>query len=230
MTTEQENLWTTVGTSPDFVAQSDIDHVLAFNKAYPGDVSLDLSMPPDPWLGCWDAPVVMLQMNPSVGAGDIEAYARADVRALNRRNLIDEAGRLPHYWLDPQVSDTYAGRWWSSRLRPLTAELGVATVARRLLVLEFHGYHAPRHQPLPVTLPTQRLAFDLLAGAIQRDAIIVMNRALKAWQVAVPALGSHKRVVIGKNPRTSHLSPACLGQSGFDLVRSALASSTAESG
>lgn len=218
-----ENPWATVPDEAPFVPPCDRLHVEAFNDAYPDqDVRLAVELPPDPWLGLWEAPVVMLQMNPSVGPGDDETYARPEVRFLNRYNLIKEPGDIPHYWLDPSVEDTYAGRWWQRTMRHLIDATGIAPVRNGVLVLEFHGYHAPRHQALPVTLPTQAFGFELLRAALSRDAVVIMNRALRPWRIAVPELGSHRRVVLGTNPRASNLSPGCLGPDGFELVVEAI--------
>lgn len=213
----ESNPWRTVRHDPPFVALADQPHIEVFVEAYEKDWKLDTTVPPDPWLGCWDAPVVLLQMNPSLGHGDDTAYTRHDVRSLNRRNLIDEAGTLPHYWLDPALSALYAGRWWNSRLAALIRECGLDAVRERLLVLEFHGYHASKHAPLPITLDSQRFTFSLLEDALERGAVVVMNRALLPWKVAVPALNRHPAVVLGKSPRNSYITPGCLSRGVEDF-------------
>jgi len=95
-------------------------------------------------------------------------------------------------------------------------------LARRVLSVEFHGYHSQDWAALPVTLPSQWYGFNLVARAIQRGAIIVVLRGGKDWDVAIPGLHGYPRRFSTNTVRSASVSPGNLPQGVFDLVIDAI--------
>ncbi|WP_052868676.1 hypothetical protein [Streptomyces niger] len=88
--------------------------------------------------------------------------------------------------------------------------------------MRFHGYHSEAWRILPVTLPSQAFTFDLVRQAIRRDAVIVLGRVATAWQVAVPELITHQRVVRPRSLRNAALSAGNFTSPDFQQITRAL--------
>lgn len=206
---------------PEFVLPADEPYIRAFHRHEPPERQFRLDLPPDPWLGRWDAPVVVLLQNPSLSDDDRPVFERPEVRAANRRNLAEEAGQVPHYWLDDSLSDTYSGRWWRRTLGRLVSRFGAAHVAMSVLAVEMYGYRTRAFGALPVTLPSQQYALRLVANAISRQATIVLPRAAPLWEVTYPELDGYRRLIHGRS-RNAVLSADNLDHGGFQEIVSAI--------
>jgi len=218
-----DNPWVELPTTSPFVLPDDAPYVRAFHRHEPEQRHFRLDLPPDPWLGCWDAPVVLLLQNPSFNDADTAVFARQDVHEANRRNMIEEAGGRPHYWLDEEFGDTYSGVWWRNTLSKLIADIGTRETARAVLVVEMYGYRTRTFRALPVTIPSQRFALDLVDDAIRRDAMIVLPRAASLWEVACPALLDYPHMLHGRS-RNAIVSVGNLEPGGYDRVLRAIGS------
>jgi hypothetical protein len=137
------------------------------------------------------------------------------------------AGLLPQFHGTPAYKS-----WAGDRLKDLVYATGdnPGRLARQILVVEFHGYHArsyKRIQPLPPKqyLPSQRYGFHLVERAINRDALIVIptKRGATEWERAIAPLTSYRKQVRKlKSIRSQRLSTATLGADGFRRVVQAL--------
>jgi hypothetical protein len=110
--------------------------------------------------------------------------------AALRANLADDpVGHIQPYLTDA-FADTAGGQWGRWCMHAVMAQSGISyeDLARRVLSVEFHGYHSQDWAALPVTLPSQWYGFDLVTRAIERGAIIVVLRGGTDWDVAVPNL------------------------------------------
>lgn len=82
------NPWAGLGSSPPYVTAEDEPYIEAWNRlpAVAGSpFRLHLDLPPEPFVGPHDAPLVVLSANPSWAAGDAEIYQRPEqLNALPR--------------------------------------------------------------------------------------------------------------------------------------------------
>jgi hypothetical protein len=223
--TETRNPWRGLDSSTPYVTADDEPYVMAWNDSLPegkdSPFFLDLGLPPEPFLGSHDAPVVVLSANPGHAPDDAAAYQR--IGASGRLAEIAGEGGAPLRWVADDVRGTPGGKWWRKTLGALNkAGYGFDELARCVLDVEFHGYHSARWHAFPVTLPSQRFGFGLVEQAITRDAVIVLTRAEREWKVAVPGLAGHGRLIRAKSWQTSSLSPGNLGPEGFRLVTDAI--------
>jgi hypothetical protein len=85
-------------------------------------------------------------------------------------------------------------------------------LASRVLAVEFHRYHSRNWQALPVTLRSQQFGFELVDAAVGRGAVVVVLRAWREWQVAVPSLGSYPGVLHVSSHRRALVSKGNLKQ------------------
>jgi hypothetical protein len=135
-------------------------------------------------------------------------------------NLGDDDDLHVHSYLTEAFAATAGGRWWRKTLRAVmeVAHLRSEDLAQRVLAVEFHGYHSQDWAALPVTLPSQWFAFDLVKEAVERDAVVVVLRGRRDWEVAVPSLRGYPHALKTNSVQSSAVSPGNLGQEGFDEV------------
>ena len=182
------NPWISLPPSADYVTEEDGPYIEEWNKIpirHP-QYRIDLRLPPEPFLGYHDAPLVVLSANPGLAPGDYEAYQR--VGAADRLAELAKDGGGPFRWLAEDVKHTPGGKWWRRCLGGLVNKgLGFAELADLILAVEFHGYHASKWAPLPVTLPSQPFGFSLVKQAMDWGAVIVVTRPTVsgAWQCQV---------------------------------------------
>jgi len=213
------NPWQDVPVEPPYLLPADRPYVESFNRHVTLAYRLDVRLLPEPFLGSRGAPLVVLNLNPGIAGSEYRVHNWPAYSRALRANL--GADRRGHHQvnLDPAFAKTPGGRWSRKCFKAvIAAGVNHADLARRVLLVEFHGYHARSWRPIPVTLPSQRYGFWLVEQAMNRGATIIPMRGVRDWEVAVPHLGSYKRRVGIRNPRSATISPANCGQRGFDLV------------
>jgi hypothetical protein len=106
----------------------------------------------------------------------------------------------------------------SSRVRRPRPE----RLARKILSVEFHGYHSPQWRPIGFTLPSQHYSFWLVQQAMARGATVVIMRGQRDWEVSVPGLQDYERLVIPHSFRSPAISEGNCGRDGFERIVAAL--------
>jgi hypothetical protein len=229
-----KNPWLALPRRPPFVLPADRAAVLAFNGTTTSSTRLRLGLLPTPFLGNpGTARVLVLQLNPGFEDSDTRLNRRHDFVVAARANLRHKRTKYPTFTLDPRWKSSAGGRWLRQRLCKLLAavdddpESAELKVAHRLMIVDFHGYHARRYQQIPVTLPSQNYSFELVRRAIAYGHPVVLARGERQWKVAVPELESYEWAFTMSNPRSTYVTPACLGggrtgDSGFNLIVDAI--------
>ena len=211
--------------TPPFVIPADATHIDAFNKTLsPSDAPccIDLSIPPEPWMGLHSSIVVLLLCNPGMEPQDYEVSRRPEVASALKANLTVPGG-APMLWLADEVADTPGGRWWRRTTWGMLEQgLDYSDIARRLLVVQFHAYHSVKWSCPPFTLPSQHAGFALVESAIDRGATIVLSRGAKPWKVAVPRLLEYPCLLSTRSVRNASLSARNIGDEGFQMIAQAL--------
>lgn len=230
MAAGDNNPWASTPTHADFVLPEDEPYIRAFNDTFAKadrDHRIDLSLPPEPFQGFHDAPLVLLFANPGRSARTAsEPSAERTLKELTRANLVTPGG-VPYYLLDERVESTPGGEWTRRCLGGLL-KLGhtYEDLSRLVMAVEFHGYHSAKWAAPPVTLPSQHFGFDLVRSAMNRGATIVVARARRYWYVAVPGLASYKGIITTHTQRSSNISEGNLGEEGFAKVEKCLVAAT----
>ncbi|MFF3075264.1 hypothetical protein [Kitasatospora sp. NPDC057936] len=222
-----QNPWERLGPRQPYAFPEDLPYLLAFNDAlrehHKPRYGLDLSLPPEPFLGPHDAPLVVLLANPGRDDDDPAAYARPGVTERSLANAASPAG-TPHHFLTHDAGGHPGSTWWRRKLKDLLS-LGHSydELAHRVLAVQLHGYHSRRWRRLPKALPSQPFAFGLVRQAIERKAVIVMGRCTADWHRAVPELATYEHVARQRSVRTATVSRGNLDPSDFEKVAGALA-------
>ena len=214
-----ENPWERVPDSAPFLLEVDALIIERFNRRARMDVRVQVDLPPEPFLGQPDAPVVLLNLNPGWEEGDPGGHDRPDFAQAARHNLHHRPTEYPFFLLDPRFEATGGGRWWRTKLRRPIEDAGLAAVARGLLVVEFFPYHSSRYGYSGPVLPSQRYGFHLVERAMARDALVVRMRGERHWLDAVPSLGSYRRLYRLRNVQNVAMSLANCPDGYHELIR-----------
>lgn len=214
----QANPWNALPETSPYLLPVDRPHVEAFNRHVNARYQLDGNLVPQPFLGDPQAPLVVLGRDPDIVGGH-EAGPYADAI---RANLRLESTAYSHPALLPRFAQTRNAGWWRRCLGSVL-DLGHSpeSVARQVLSVEFRGYHSEKWRLFP-TLPSQHFGFSLVEAAVERGATIVIMRARRDWEVAVPGLSDYRSLVVLNSWRNSAISPGNCGPEGFGRVLSAL--------
>jgi len=203
------NPWKELPEHPEYVLPEDAPHIRRFNEAASLGHMYDLSLLPEPYFGRPDAPVILLALNPGRGGDDAVTHARSDFQASARRSLSHTLTPNPYLHLH-QDESTPGGRWWRRIAGALIREAGLAKVGHGLFCVQFVAYHSESFGSPRLRLPSQQYSFDLVRGALERGAEVVVMRSRKLWDAAIPELSRYKRLHVLRNPRNPSLSPGNL--------------------
>jgi hypothetical protein len=216
------NPWLALPQAPAFVLESDRPYLDAYNHTLDeGDrlhrITFDL--PPEPFLGLHNAPVVILSCNPAYSVGAVEQYEVPGFTEASMANLLTPGG-TPIYPLQERFKDTAGGQWWRRRFKGLVGDgtNGYEELASLILSVEFHGYWSPNWNSIAVTLPSQPYGFGLVEAAVEREAVIILTRAKRHWMQAVPSLIGYENLVTTRSQRTAVISKGNLSEGGHAMV------------
>ena len=219
------NPWPDLPEQPEYVLDVDRRYLDAYNALLSDDDPrrINFTVPPEPFLGLHDAPVVVLSCNPAFSDGAVDQFTVPGFMDGALANLRTPGGAAI-YPLEDRFSATPGGKWWRKRLKGLLAggEDSFEQLARRILSVEFHGYWSPNWEAPLVTLPSQPYSFGLVEAAIQRNAIIILTRARRHWMQAVPDLIGYENLLTTNTQRSAVLSKGNLGEVGHQMVIEAL--------
>ena len=180
-------------------------------------------MLPEPFIGLPEAPVVLLNLNPGFGPGDLEVHQRDGFRNVLRQNLVHGPLEYPFYFLDPTLAETPGARWWAGKLRWLLEQFEPKELARSIFCVEYFPYHSRRFRGARrLRLDSQQYGFELVRRAVARGAVVVVMRSGTRWIKEVPQLGGYAQAWTLHTPKNVVLSPGNFDAGGFDAVVSAI--------
>lgn len=114
------NPWLSLPEEQPFVLPSDASQLIAYSE-HPSDTAYRLHLPPLPFQGRPDAPIVVLGLNPGYAESDENYHTAPYFVETNFRNYRhDPTLPYPLFFLDPAIEGgaTEAGqRWWHRRLK-----------------------------------------------------------------------------------------------------------------
>ncbi|HYU20716.1 MAG TPA: hypothetical protein VEQ11_18675 [Chloroflexota bacterium] len=213
-----QNPWKRAPRSAPFLLEEDRPLVEAFNRRARPDYAVHTELTPEPFLGRPDAPVVLLNLNPSWVEGDLGGHDRPDFALAARDNLLHVPSDYPFFLLAPRFEATGGGQWWRARLRWPIEDVGLAAVAQGLFVAEFFPYHSTKGYHGP-RLPSQGYSFHLVERAMDRNALILLLRSERLWFNTIPSLRSYGRLYRLRSVQGVWISPANCPQGYSPLLR-----------
>ncbi|WP_223651231.1 hypothetical protein [Hymenobacter psoromatis] len=185
--------------------------------ANPSDTAYHLDLPPLPFQGRADAPIVLLGLNPGYSEANDEIWHKTpEFLEINQRNYRhDSTAEYPLFFLDPNIeggSLNGGQNWWHRRLKPLRkAGYDDKLLARAFLSVQYVPYRSKSYKHNRKALESQKYGFDLVRQAVKRGALIIGLRSAKLWKEAVKELEGYERFCQLTNPRYPVLSEKQLG-------------------
>jgi hypothetical protein len=217
-----ENPWEKLLKIKPFVVADDWYCLEKYNQKYDAGVhKLELDVLPEPFIGNIDAPVYLLNLNPGYDESDIYWHAHEKFRASILSNLLHEKLSYPFYFLNPEFNESSGSDWWTKRLRILTSDVGLSTVANKIFCVEFFPYHSIKYKEMPKSITkelliTQEYSIKLVRDAITMGKTIIIMRSKSKWLQYVPELKIHNRVFELKNYQRTYVTPGNLAE--YDII------------
>ncbi|MGE4073887.1 MAG: hypothetical protein AB7E72_22170 [Lysobacterales bacterium] len=215
------NPWTAIPDRAPFVLAEDRPFVDAYNSLLDKDdkkagYRINTDYTPEPRLGPIDAPVLILQANPSYAPG-----------AEQGREAISRELRSVRDPLHPHLGAQQEATWWPQVLKQLIKATSAEQVARGICSVEFFPYRSLGFGHGHIRLPSQQYTFDLVRRALSMERIIIVTRRAHTWFGAIPELaqlgpGHKARVFHTRNPQRTFISPGNLPEGAFDQVVAAI--------
>lgn len=218
------NPWFALPQEAPFVLEIDREAVDLFNATTRDqpDYQLHTELMPEPYLGDpVNAPVILLNLNPGYSEEDVEFYADLSRRRACRDNLEHKSAQYPFFFLHPDFPDCCGTKWWRGKLKQLIAETSVEQVAQNICCIEYFPYHSRRFKSGKLTLESQHYSFELVRKAVDARKIIVMMRARRYWEEAVPALKTYDYYHL-RSAQNVSITRGNISDGGFDLIKEAL--------
>lgn len=219
-----KNPWLDLPQAPPYVLSADEAPLNAFNRGVQRHYFYDTSLLPEPYFGRFDAPVVVLNLNPGWSPEDAQVHAQPAFAKLCRSSLGHTLKPYPFLHLRPSAT-TPGAKWWRSRTRALSEEVGFDSVALNLACVQFMPYHSIKFSRKRHQFESQNYGFHLVKQAMKRGAEIIIMRGKDLWFAAIPELASYPRLHQASNPRSPYLSVGNL-KSAYAIVCQRLQSGT----
>jgi hypothetical protein len=198
--------------------------IQVFNRRAAPRFKIYLNLVPEPFFGPFEAPAVVLLLNPGVSREDAKAHVSPKLQRLLLENLHRNDSEMPHVHLTPGASHPGA-KWWTTAVSGLP-DSARTHVARSLLAVQYFPYHSQSFAHGAVRLPSQEFGFALVRHAMSRAAAIVLARGRDYWLGAIPELDAYPRRIDPSNVRRFSLSRGNL-KARFDTLCQAIESSNA---
>jgi hypothetical protein len=213
------NPWLALPEQKPFVLPDDAPHLEDYSKNA-GDTAYHLYLPPLPFQGRSDAPIVLLGLNPGYKEADKDNHSTPEFLETNFRNYRhDPTLEYPLFFLDPKLDGDAGQKWWHQRLKPLRHHYNDdKLLARAIISVQYLPYRSKTYKHSRELLESQKYGFELVRYAINRGALIIGLRSKKLWEEAVPELGNYTRFYQLSNPRNPVLSEQQLGEEGYQKL------------
>lgn len=189
-------------------------------------------LPPLPFQGNPNAPVVLLGLNPGYAESDEQNHLTPAFLEANWRNYKhDTSADYPFFFLDPQYASDAGQTWWHKRLSHLRrdskhhGEFSDEHLAKSLLSVQYFPYRSSGYRSASVA--SQQYGFDLVKKAMARGALIVLLRSWSLWRKAIPELESYPNLLRTSSSLQPVLSRKQLGDASWEKLLAALRTSTA---
>lgn len=193
--------------------------------------NFELKLLPEPYIGNHDAPIYLLNLNPSVEdlmcLPDPEEIKPLQARLKshmicnylfyeNKNEWIkcDEYLKFKFYHLDPEYKYFQGFWWWYRKLKKLLEGMqkdnklydSFKIAANSLFNVEYMPYHSKKYINIWCRLPSQEFNFGLVETALKEDKIIIIMKGKEQWTQAIPGLEGHSKVYTLNSPQNSVIS------------------------
>lgn len=189
-----DNPWLQI-TKDDFIPDVDKDKVKDFDdRRRVEHTKIHMELPPEPYAGRKDAPVVLLALRPSYHPLDhIYMCDNADFAASMQRTRAFEKQDYPFYHLNEKYPENPGLKFWEKRLKAPIKKLGYRACSQGFLLLQLFPYKTKAKINGKKLSSSFSFTCTLLQKAIERNAIIIPMYGRKKWEENISKLSSYER-------------------------------------
>ena len=127
------NPWLALSQQKPFVLPQDAPRIEVYAEN-PSLTAYRLHLPPLPFPGRPDAPIVLLGLNPGYKEADEDNHSTAEFIKTNFRNYRHNPTlEYPLFFLDPKLREDAGQKWWHQRLKPLREQFDDKLLAQAIL-------------------------------------------------------------------------------------------------
>jgi hypothetical protein len=220
-----ENPWLKLPSQSPYVLEIDRVSISQYNQLHGEDRKININSVPEPFIGNPEsAKLILLSLNPGDSKHDVKAHLDDEFKKAMFHTLHRESQDWPFYSLNPAFSWTGAGKWWAPRTRELqlSAGLDYATLAKRLLVIEWFPYHSKKSAlPTNPVCESQKYSFQLAKEMLEKKRLVVGMRSRNHWAEVDERF---REAPFLKNPQCGYVSRGNTEGDLFDRMVEALKS------
>lgn len=221
-----DNPWLRLPEKQPFVLPEDEELVSKFNARRKKQNKIPVELPPEPYAGRKDAPVVLLTRHPSYHPLDhIYMCENADFAASMQRTRAFEKQDYPFYHLNENYRGNPGLAFWEDKLKAPIKELGHRTCSQGFLLLQLFPYKTNAETKDKI-FPSFEFTRTLLLDAIKRNAIIIQMYAKREWNNYVIELNTYKKRFSCLSQANMDITPGNLPKGVYKQIIAAISENT----
>lgn len=187
----------------NLILSEEKDVIQQFNEYTSEEFKIHTEIMPAPFMGnVHNASIVILMLNPGYDPKEEKRGFYSEYKHFWKNEIqhISSIPHLPLFCLDERYCEY--SPYWNDKLKPIISTVGKDKVAKNICKIQFFPYHSKKYKSIPKRilkngkfenyLPSQEYNFQLVRKAIDRNAIIVIPRAIKVWEEAIPELKNYE--------------------------------------
>jgi hypothetical protein len=195
----------------EFILEADRKLIFDFNKKSKAKYKFHPECLPEPFVGRYNAPVVLLNLNPKFVNSDTTSQTESPFAKLCRANWVHQNAKYPFYYLHPDLKTHPGSEWWRKKLGEFMDVGSDEHLSRKIFAIEFCAYPSKNSSNLSqLCMAGDKYRNRLVKDAMKRKAIIIIMQGASHWYNALPKLKTYKKTFELKNPQNSHIKGASL--------------------
>jgi len=204
----------------------DAQCIYDYNNKYNSlEFEIHYELPPEPYLGNINAPIVLLALNPGYSGTDykfmIDNHSFSESMKKTRLQIKQ---KYPFYHLNPKFQDNPGLLYWNNKFKHILNIYTAEQVANSILLLEYFPYKSKSFKICKETkfIPSHEYARFLLKRAMDRKALVICLRSRKYWIDSLPELENYSELYFCNSPRNPILSINNIGESAYNKLITAI--------
>jgi len=182
-----------------YVLEEDAEIIKNFNEYLKGfkdseNYRIHTEIMPAPFMGdVLNSKIVILTLNPGYDKDEDKNEYYDYYKSYWEKQIVHEypVPEYPLFCFEEKYVEK--SNYWKKKLYPLIQVSSVEKVAKNISIIEFFPYHSEKYRDIPKKISkdyliSQQYNFQLVRKAIERDAIIVIQRGKRLWEKAIPEL------------------------------------------
>ena len=169
----QRNPWLGLPKSQPYILTKDL-RKLSLHGLTPEKLGWKTKLLPVPYLGnLKKAKIIVLCLNPGYNRKlDNRAYFKDKYYFQENLKSLKFTSHTPFYCLDTKFDYSGGYIWWTRLLKSLIKDFGLRSLSKKLMCLQYIGYHSTTFRKPPCILPSQKFTFCLLKQAMKENKTI----------------------------------------------------------